>query len=132
MLIVNSPQVALSIEDPDVRRLVWTRFHQISAGEIYDDDRHGELIVVEPGDTVAALEEECGWPILHDPFDNTRFGEPDFLPTFEALEEWPGCFEIVIIANDSGAGTLVFVPKQPGIDADLLAMCARHAQPARR
>ena len=132
MFVVTSPQIAMSIADPDVRRLVYTRFHQICAGEAYDYDRHGELIVVEPGDSVAALEEEGGCPILHNPFDGTRFGEPDFLPTFEALEEWPGCFEIVIIANDSGAGTLVFVPKQPGIDADLLAMCARHAQPARR
>ena len=130
MLIVTGPQAALSIDEPDVRRLVFKRFDQITAGEIYDYDHHGELIVVEPGDTVAALEEECGWPILHNPFDNTRFGEPSFLPTFEALENWPGCFEITIIASDSGAGILIFVPKQPGIDADLLAMCALHSQPA--
>src|SRR5687767_7571846 len=121
MLIVTSPQVAMGIADPDVRQLVWTRFNQITDGEVYDYDRHGELLVVEPGDTVAALEEESGCPILHNPFDDTRFGDPDFSPMFEAIEEHPGCYEIVAILNDDGFGIALFVPaKQPGIDPDLL------------
>jgi hypothetical protein len=133
VLIVNSPQVALSIEDPDVRQLAWRRFQQITAGEVYDYDRHGELIVVEPGDTVAALEEACGCAILHNPFDGTRFGDKDFAPVFEAIEEHAGCFEIVAILNDDGFGVALFVPKRPGVAPDdLLEMCARHAQPAGR
>jgi hypothetical protein len=131
MLIVTSPQIAMGITDPDVRRLVWTRFHQITAGQAYDYDRHGELLVVEPGDSVAALEEESGCPILYNPFDGTRFGDPGFAPMFEAIEEHPGCFEVVAILNDDGFGVALFVPKQPGIDPELLGMCARHAQPAR-
>jgi hypothetical protein len=130
MLIVTSPQVALSIEDPDVRRLVSMRLHQICGGEVYDYDRHGELIVVEPGDTLAALEEESGCPILHNPFEGTRFGDPDFSPMFEAIEEHPGCYEIVAILNDEGFGVALFVPMRPGIDAELLAMCAAHSTPA--
>lgn len=117
----------MSIADPDVRRLVLTRFNQICAGEPYDYDRHGEVIVVEPGDTVAALEEEGGCPILYNPFDDSSFGDPEFSPMFEALEEHPGCYEIVTILNDDGFGIAVFVPKHPDIDADLLAMCARYA-----
>jgi len=129
VLIVNSPQVALSIEDPDVRRLVWRRFQQITAGEVYDYDRHGELIVVEPGDTVAALEEESGCPILSN-YDGARFGDPDFWPSVEAIEDHAGCYEIVVILNDDGFGVALFIPKQLGIDPDLLAMCAKHSQPA--
>jgi hypothetical protein len=136
VLIVNSPEVALSISDRDVRGVVWTRFHQITEGEVYDYDRHGELIVVEPGDTVAQLEEESGCPILSD-YDGARFGDPEFSPVFEAIEDHAGrenvragCYEIVAVVNDDGFGIAIFVPKQPGIDADLIAMCAKHSQPA--
>ena len=132
MLIVTSPQIARGIADPDVRRLVCTRFHQITDGEVYDYDRHGELIVVEPGDSVAALEEESGCSILENPYDGTHFGDAEFSPVFEAIEEHAGCYEIVAILTDDGFGVALFVPKRPGIDASLLALCARHAQPARR
>jgi len=130
MLIVTSPQVALSIANPCVRSLVATRFHQVTNAAPYDVDIHGEFIVVEVGDTVADLERAVGCSILENPFDGTRFGEPGFSPIFEDLSNHPGCFEVVILFSDSGAGEILFVPKQPGIDAELLAMCAAHATPA--
>ena len=130
MIIVTSPQIAVGIPGRDLRRLVFQRFHQICAGEPYDYDRHGELIVVEPGDSVAALEEQIGFPILHD-FSGARFGDSDFSPVFEAIEDHEGCYEIVAILNDDGFGVALFVPKRPNIDRELRAMCARHAQPAR-
>ena len=131
MLIVTSPQATLRIADPDVRRLVWTRFNQITDGEAYDYDRHGEMIVVEPGDTVAALEEESGCPSLTNPYEDTRFGDPGFTPVFEAIEDQVCCYEVVAILNDDGFGIALIVPKEPGIDPSLLAMCAKHSQPAR-
>src|SRR5687768_11269573 len=130
MLVVTSPEVALGIEDPDVRRLVWKRFHQITEGEVYDYDRHGQLVLIQEGDRVADLEEKIGCPILHD-FAGARFGDADFSPVFEAIEDHPGCYEIVAILNDDGFGVALFVPKGPNIDRELRAMCARHAQPAK-
>ena len=59
----------------------------------------------------------------------TRFGHPDFAPSFEALEEHSGCYEMVFILNDDGFGISIFIPKTGGIDADLLAMCAMYAEP---
>ena len=129
MLIVISPHTALCIDDPGTRRIVSTRFSQITAGETYDYDRHGELIVVEVGDTVSQLEAEVGCPILND-YDGACFGEPGFSPVFEAIEEHAACYEVVAILSDDGFGVAMFVPKQPGIDAELLAMCAAHATPA--
>jgi hypothetical protein len=132
MVLITSPEVALNIEHPDIRRLVWMRFHQITAGEVYDHDRHGELIVVEPGDSVATLEEASGCPILHNPYEKTRFGEPGFSPVFEAIDEHATCFEIVVILNDDGFGVAMFVPKHHDVDADLLSMCAEFSVPAAR
>jgi len=56
MLILRSPESTSLIDHPDVRKLVERRFAQILDREPYDYDRHGYMIVVEPGDGVAALE----------------------------------------------------------------------------
>ena len=130
MLILRDPALASSIVDPDVRSLVQQRFAEICAGDPYDYDLHGYMIVVEPGDSVESLEQETNCRILHNLFDDNRFGDPDFVPSFEVLEEHAGCYEMVFILNDDGFGIDIYIPKQPGIDADLLAMCAEYAAPA--
>ena len=130
MLILRDPSMARSITDPDIRALVQQRFREICAGEPYDYDQHGYTIVVEPGDSVDALEEESSCPILRNLFDETRYGHPDFAPSCEALKEHSTCYEMVFILNDDGFGIEIFIPKTKGIGADLLAMCAMYATPA--
>lgn len=131
MLRLFEPKAVSRIADPDIRRLVAKRFVEISAGEAYDVDLHGYMIVVEVGDTVAALEEECGSPILHNLFDETRFGEPGFAPSFEHLEDHHGvCWEMVFIMSDDGSGVSIFIPKEKGIDVELLSLCNAYAAPA--
>lgn len=129
MIILRGPTLTDSIPDPDIRNLIETRFTEICAGEPYDYDLHGYMIVVEPGDTVEALEKEIGYPILHNLFDDVRFGNPDFVPTFEVLEEHAGCYEMVFILNDDGFGIDIFIPKREGVDADLLSFCHTYAVP---
>ena len=130
MLILRDPALTKYIADSDIRNLVERRFDEILAGEAYDYDRHGYMIVVEANDSVKALEKETGCGILHNFFDDARFGDPEFTPSFEALEEHASCYEMVFILNDDGFGIDIYIPKQPGIDADLLAMCAEYAAPA--
>lgn len=130
MLILRGQTDISIIPDPDIRSLVEQRFAQICAGEAYDYDLHGYMIVVEAGDSVDALEKESGCPILRAIFDETNFGDLDFSPSFEALEEHAGCYEMVFILNDEGFGIDIFIPKQEGINADLLAMCKSYAIPA--
>ena len=130
MLILRDPALASSIVDPGVRSLVEQRFSEICDGEPYDYDLHGYMIVVEPGDSVESLEQETSCRILHNLFDDVRFGDPDFMPSFEVLEEHAGCYEMVFILNDEGFGIDIYIPKYPGIDAGLLAMCAEYAAPA--
>jgi hypothetical protein len=92
------------------------------------------MVVVEAGDSVEQLEQEISLPILHGLFDDLPFGDPDFTPCFEILEEHQyehrTIYEMVFISNDDGAATALFVPDQEGIDADLLAMCRSFATPA--
>ena len=130
MLILRDPTMASSITDPDIRRLVELRYVEICAGDPYDYDSHGYMIVMEPSDSVDALEEESSCPILRNLFDKTCFGDPDFAPSCEALEEHSACYEMVFILNDDGFGIEIFIPKTNGIGADLLGMCAMYAEPA--
>jgi hypothetical protein len=135
MLILRDPADASRIADPDIRSLVELRFAQIGQDEPFDADQHGYMIVVEPGDTVQELEQESICAILHDLFDDIPYGNPDFTPSFEILEEHHGTdgavfYEILFVTNDDGFGITLFVPKAEGIDRDLLAMCAEYATPA--
>ena len=130
MLLLFDPSGVSRIADPELRNLVAQRFVQICDGEPYDVDMHGYMIVVEPGDSVAALEEECSCPILHNFFDETRFGEPGYAPSFEHLEDHGQCYEMVFILSDDGSGVSIFIPKTAGIDPELLSLCAAYAVPA--
>ena len=130
MLVLRNPQFSSRVADSGIRALVELRFAQIGQDEPYDADQHGYMIVVEPGDTVQELEQESSCAILHDLFDDILFGNPDFTPSFEILEEHHACFEMLFITNDDGFGITLFIPKTEGIDANLLAMCAEYAEPA--
>ncbi len=130
MLILKGPALASRITDRGIRRLVEQRFREVCAGVPYDYDLHGYMIVVEPGDTVDALEKETSCAILRDLFDDVRFGDPDFSPSFEALEEHHECYEMLFITNDEGFGITLWIQKKEEIAADLLALCIEYATPA--
>jgi hypothetical protein len=131
MIVLRDPQATSQLTDPYIRDLVELRFRQILAGEPYDYDRHGYMVVVEPGDTVEQLEQEIGLPILHGLFDDLPYGDPDFTPCFDILEEHCNeqhrIYEMVFISNDDGFATTVFVPATEGTDSRLLAMCRSFA-----
>jgi hypothetical protein len=126
MISIRGPDQVRRISDPDIRRLVEERFVQVCNGDPYDPEVHGEMVVVGPCDTLRSLEAESGVPIGTNPFDDSRFPDPDFVPVCEYLEEHSHCYEMMFLFSDDGAGVNFFVPKQ-GTDADLLALCARFA-----
>ena len=134
MIVLRDPATTSQVTDPYIRELVHLRFRQILNGEPYDYDRHGYMVIVEPGDTIEQLEKEVGLPVLHGLFDDLPYGDPDFTPCFDILEEHtdeqPRIYEMVFISNDDGFATTVFVPSCEGIPGDLLAMCRSFATPA--
>ena len=134
MIVLRDPQATSQVTDPYIHGLVALRFRQILNGEPYDYDRHGYMVIVEPGDTVEQLEQTVGWPLLRSLFDDLPFGHPDFTPCFDILEEHTceqhRIYEMVFISNDDGFATTVFVPACEGIPGDLLAMCRSFATPA--
>lgn len=75
----------------------------------------GFVLVVEPGDIIASLDAQLGFPILA--------GRHEF------IVEHAGCFELVYVLGQDGSGMVVFVPRTEGINPELLAMCIEQALP---
>jgi hypothetical protein len=131
MIVLHGPASLDTVAPSGIRRFAALRFEQVLAAEPYDYDRHGYMIVVEPGDTVAQLEQESGCCITRNLFTDARFGEADFSPTFEILEEHDECFEMVFILSDDGFAVTLLIPKAEGIERSLLALCSAYARLAR-
>ncbi len=110
MIVVRDAAAMAGIDDP----LVQQRYAEISAvGDVH-------LVIAQVGDTVEELERECG-PILTNIVDGSRYGDADFTPCFEALEEHARCYEMVFIASDDG-GLAMYIQKNViGIPPELLA-----------
>lgn len=131
MLTLHDPNLVDRIADLGIRSLAAQRFRELSGEEPYDPDVIGPLVVVEPGDDMASIEKETGCWLVSSLFDDgVHFGDDGYVPSFEALEEHPACFEIVFIFNDNGYSTILFVPKADGIDSPLLRYCAEFAESA--
>ena len=140
MIVIRDPATVNIITDTDIRSLVELRFTQLCEGsgdgdgsspdDPYDSEMLGYMVVVEAGDTVDALESECGCPILHNYFEpEIKFGDPDFVHSAELIEEHPSFYEMTyILGGDFGIG--IFIPIKDGINPELLAMCRTYAIPA--
>ena len=85
----------------------------------------GSVIIMEQGDTISVIEKEIGFPILTNLFDDSRYPDPDFMPSCEALEDHGGCYEMLFILSD-GDAIEIFLPKV-GVDPLLLSMCSQFA-----
>ena len=120
MLILKSPSSIDSITDHDILILVKLRHDQLG------DEMFDSVFIIEAGDTVEDIEQEIGFSILTNLFDDVRFPDPDFVPCFEVLEDHGGCYEMLFILSDGDVAIEIFIPKT-GVDNELLAMCVQYA-----
>jgi hypothetical protein len=120
MLILKPPSSFDSITDPDILKLVKLRHYQLG------DEMFVAAIIVEAGDSLSDIEQEIGFSILTNLFDDKRYPDPDFVPCFEVLEDHGCCYEMVFILSDGDDAIEIFIPKH-GVDIELLAMCSQYA-----
>ena len=121
MLILKPPSSFDSITDLDILKLIKLRHDQLG------DEMFDSMIIVEAGDSLLDIEEEIGFSILTNLFDDVRYPDPDFVPCFEVLEDHGGYYEMVFIFGDGDDGAVeLFIPKV-GVDPLLLSMCFQFA-----
>jgi hypothetical protein len=129
MILISgaTPEVTLPI---DLLILIEERMACMAPDEPFDPDLHGLIVVVQSGDTAEQLAEAISFDILSNPWSEARFGEANFEPLFEVLEEHDCCFELVIVPSDGDYGIVIFVQKEFGVDPLLLSFCQTYASPA--
>ena len=120
MLILKYPSSFNSITDPDILKLVKLRHDQLG------DEMFGSMIIIEAGDSLSEIEQEIGFSILTNLFDDVRYPDPDYVPCFEVLEDHGGCYEMLFILSDGDEAIVIFIPKV-GVDPLLLSMCSQFA-----
>ena len=128
MIVRDLPTID-QISNPAIKELVQQRIDDLG-GVAFDSNELGYFLVVEAGDTTEAIRTQVGFNILHNRFTGIRFDATGFNPSFEFIEEFVSCYDMVFVLDDTGIGLEVFVPKEEGIDSDLTAMCRMYAYKA--
>jgi len=129
VIVVRDLPTIDQISNPAIRELVQQRINDLG-GESFDSNELGYFLVVEAGDTIEAIQAQVGFNILQNRFTGIPFNATGFTPSFEFIEEFPACYDMVFVLDDTGIGIELFVPKVEGIDPDLTAMCRMYAYTA--
>ena len=128
MQIIRDLPSTQQINHPAISALVQQRIDDLG-GDKFNTTELGYFLVIEPGDSIDAINTQVGYNILANRFTGIRYGQPGYTPSFEFIEEFSACYELVVILDDSGYGIDIFISKETGVDPDLLAMCQRYATP---
>ena len=110
----------------EIRELVTQRMDDLG-GDAFDANTLGYFLVVESGDTIEAIAAQLGFDILCNCFTGIRYDQTGFTPSFEFVEKFSACYDMVFILSDDGYGVEVFVQKASGVSLELLVMCQRYA-----
>lgn len=102
-----------------LKRLLTTRLGQLD-GQI---DGHAHLVIMQPGDPLPALHVVLGFSPFHNPIDGRSFGQPDFTPAWEWIEDHGFCFELAFIFDDGGFAHVLIVESAQGVAPELLSLC---------
>ena len=126
MIVIRNAQATFQINDPDIRDFVQQRISDLG-GPAFDPDTLGYFLVFEAGDTADAAQEHLGFNLLHNRYSGFRYDQTGYTPSFEVVEEFATCYDMVFILSDDGFGIELFIPKDEHIDADIIALCCKFA-----
>lgn len=111
--------------DPPLRSLLALRRDQLTNGSDLELADMAHMIVVQPSDTLAAVEAEAGVPVATNLVDGKRLGDRGFVPSFEWVERHGLWLEAVMVLNDDGYALVLFAPNRIDVDPDLLLLLNR-------
>ena len=114
-----------SVINVHIRCFLEQRFLATADGEDFDPDVHGYALVIELSDTMESLLADSEGCILRGLNETGPFVMPP-----ESVEEHPEFYDLVFVPGNGDYAVTVVIPKEPGIDAQLLDLCAQIATPA--
>lgn len=129
MQILRDPADIAGVADCEVRQWLQQRFAgMVQDGEPYDPDTYGWFVLLEPGDSLAALAEiDCPNP-FHTYGDIADPYVPGFIPSFNWIQDWPHLDEIVTVLSDGGEFISLLLLKCDTTQPELRQLCQHYHQ----
>ncbi|MCX7084926.1 MAG: hypothetical protein NTY69_05245 [Methylococcales bacterium] len=118
MLKITHPEQLKNGSSPTLTQIVNQRIFEL--GDI-------TIHIIEPDDIISDIESKLELPIMTNLFDSLTYPDPDFVPSFEVLEDHGDFYEMMFILSDGDDAILIFIPKTAGVDPQLLSMCAEYS-----
>ena len=120
----HSIQTALQCET-ELHLLITDYVERLSDEEGFELGNLVHFVVMHRDDTVVELEAALGFSVMTNRSNGYRYGDPEFLPSWEVIEVHHHWYEMVYVLADDGFGIVVFVDKNA--DAQLLQMLKHYA-----
>ena len=120
MLSIHNINQLPSNLDTNLLNLITLRLDQLG-------DIDSPIYILETDDSITDIESQLGCPILTNLFNSLTYPDPDFVPSFEVLEDHGDFYEMVFILSDGDDAILIFIPKTEGMDPKLLSMCSDYS-----
>ena len=120
----RSIQTALQSQT-ELGQLITGYVDRLSDGEGFELGNLVHFVVMHRDDTVIELEAALGFSVRINRFTGCRYGDAEYLPSWEVIEEHQFWYEVVYVLSDDGFGIVIFVPKDA--DAELNEMLQRYA-----
>ena len=120
MLSIHNINQLPSNLDTNLLNLITLRLDQLG-------DIDSPIYILETDDSITDIESQLGCPILTNLFNSLTYPDPDFVPSFEVLEDHGAFYEMVFIFSDGDDAILIFIPKTEGMDPKLLSMCSDYS-----
>lgn len=118
MIVMNdlaTIHAAAVLAHPDLRPLISSRIEELSEYGVDSIHELVNFVVIETGDTIAAIDAEVGFSILDRPVD-----------VIECHARW---YELTYVLSDDGFGIVMFIPLE-GTSPALLSRCHQLSQTA--
>lgn len=102
--------------DSQLRTLLDRRLDMLAEYSDYDLGELVHFIIVDPGDTLATIEDGLGFSPFVNLVDGKRFPVQGFEPSWEWLIDHGTWVELCYALSDSGFGIILLVPNRPGVE----------------
>jgi hypothetical protein len=84
------------------------------------------FVVIQSFDRPRWVENALGYSVFENPVDGTRWGDPEYTPAFEFIEDHGFAFELAFQFTDDFTHVF-FVENAPNTHPDFLSFCAHYA-----
>jgi len=127
-ILRDSPSIQTALDgQAEIARLITGYIELLSDYEGFELGQLVQFIVMASSDTISELEAALGFSVWVNRFNGCRYGDAEYVPSWEVIEEHRYWYEVVYVLRDDGFGIVMFVPRDA--DANLIEMLQHYTRP---